>query len=465
MVVAARPEPPVVLDRDVRRLAGGRVLLGGDPGRLLRLGPGGPAALQQLADGRPRAAPLQDLARTLVDGGLAHPRPGPAADIDVTVVVPVRDRCAELDRCLAALGRTVPVLVVDDGSRDPDAVAEVCRRHGAQVLALPRNAGPAAARNAGFITSGSPFVAFVDSDCAPPPGWLSELAGHLHDPAVAAVAPRVRARPGAPGLLARYALARGPLDLGDREGSVLPGRRVSYVPTAALLVRRDALAALRGPFDHGLRYGEDVDLVWRLHDAGWRVRYDPRVVVLHDEPTRWPDWLRRRHHYGTSAGPLAQRHGARLAPLVLPPWPAAAWLFLSCGCPTLAAIVSVVPLSRLYRALRRARLPRRECVDLAVRLFCSGVLAVAEGLGGAGLVVSGPIFGLLLVNRRARLSATVALVVPPLLQWARARPGLDPLRWTVLRLVDDLAYASGVWRSCWTARTLQPLRPRSSRPR
>ena len=77
-----------------------------------------------------------------------------------------------------------------------------------------------------------------------------------------------------------------------------PGSRVSYVPTAALLVRRSALDSVaiddaaipapghlagpgplssRGVFDPALRYGEDVDLIWRLHDAGWRVRYEPSV--------------------------------------------------------------------------------------------------------------------------------------------------------------------------------------------
>ena len=74
---------------------------------------------------------------------------------------------------------------------------------------------------------------------------------------------------------------RSPLDMGDRPAEVQPGRRVSYVPSAALLVRRSALP--EDPFDPALRYGEDVDLIWRLIDAGWRVRYEPGVVVHHEE--------------------------------------------------------------------------------------------------------------------------------------------------------------------------------------
>ena len=61
-----------------------------------------------------------------------------------------------------------------------------------------------------------------------------------------------------------------------------------------------------------------MDLIWRLVDAGWRVRYDPRVVVAHDDGRR----LVKRFHYGTSAAPLSHRHPGRLAPLTLPPRPA-----------------------------------------------------------------------------------------------------------------------------------------------
>ena len=77
-----------------------------------------------------------------------------------------------------------------------------------------------------------------------------------------------------------------------------------YVPSAALIVR----APVR--FDETLRYGEDVDLVWRLLDAGHRVVYDPSVVVRHHEA----DVLRRRFRYGTSAAPLAARKTLPAAP-------------------------------------------------------------------------------------------------------------------------------------------------------
>ena len=326
---------PVVLDRSTRVLEGGRVLLGGDPGRLVRLRDSAVLDRLSLAPGEwppgerppgerppgerppgerppgerpPGERSLRLLARTLVDGGLAHPCPGPAPVRDLVVVVPVRDRTDELARCLQALGTTVPVVVVDDGSQDPGAVARVAAAHGARVVHQP-GSGPAGARNRGVAATTQSLVAFVDSDVAVPRDWLEGLVGHFADPCTGAVAPRVRAAGVGRGLIARYAAARGPLDLGDTPARVRPGGRVPYVPSAALLVRRSALTdAGRGdaaPFDPALQYGEDVDLVWRLHDAGWAVHYDPRTVVGHAEPGRWVPWLRRRHAYGTSAAPLA----------------------------------------------------------------------------------------------------------------------------------------------------------------
>ena len=169
------------------------------------------------------------------------------------------------------------------------------------------NGGPAAARNTALPLLGREFVAFVDSDCRPDAAALARLRGHLDDPAVGAAAPRMASG------------RRSPLDLGPHPAGVAPGAAVAYVPTACLVVRLAALPR----FDEQLRYGEDVDLVWRITDAGWQVRYDPSIEVAHDEPVRLIERLVRRFRYGTSAAPLSERHPDRLAHVVLAPWPAA----------------------------------------------------------------------------------------------------------------------------------------------
>ncbi len=271
----------IALDPGSKQLDGS-TFFGGSPARVLRLTGAGQRALAELRDGPVRSTAAGTLARRLTDAGLAHPRPPVlAGPPDVTVLIPVRDRPQLLDRCLTALGRRYPVLVVDDGSADPAAIATVVAGHGATLLRRAANGGPAAARNTGLAGVTSELVALCDSDCVPEAGWIERLAAHLADPAVAVAAPRIRPVPGGRSWADRYSAAGSSLDMGGQEGRVAPGTRLSYVPTAALLARRAALLAVAAPevFDPELRLGEDVDLVWRLHAAGWRIRYEPAAVV------------------------------------------------------------------------------------------------------------------------------------------------------------------------------------------
>ena len=357
----------IELDPDTRQLTEA-ILFGGSPARAMKLSAAGCRALGELRAGPVRSAAAGVLARRLTDAGLAHPRPPAApapAAADVTVLIPVRDRTRMLDQCLTALGPAYPVIVVDDGSADPDGVAAVVARHHATLVRRQASGGPGVARNDGLADTGSELVAFLDSDCAPPPGWIDRLAAHLADPLVGAVAPRVVGAPGGacPQTAAgRYEEACGSLDLGPREARVVPGSRVAYVPTAALLVRRAALeaAASRRPvFDAALRYGEDVDLIWRMHDSGWRIRYEPAVRVAHRGPQSWADLLARRFRYGTSGAPLARRHPGRLAPLVLQPWPALTVAAILARRPVAAAGAAAAGWLTLRNTVRSAGPARR----------------------------------------------------------------------------------------------------------
>jgi mycofactocin system glycosyltransferase len=463
----------LALDHSAKLLNGGQTLIGGDPPRALRLSPTGAAVLAHLCtSGAGASAAERKLARTLTDAGLAHPQPGPATATtasNITVVVPVRDRPDALDRCLAAMLAPTPatenrradgprVVVVDDGSRDARAVAEICERHGASVMRLPYSRGPAPARNAALAHLDTPLVAFLDSDCIPTPDWISALAEHFADPLVAAVAPRVQGHaPPAAGPVGRFAAARSPLDLGAYPARVVPGGRVSYVPTAALLVRG---AALGDGFDQQLRFGEDVDLVWRLHDAGWRIRYDPAATIRHAEPGRWRTLAARRFQYGTSAAPLAARHAQRLAPLVIAPTSAAAVALALAGRPRLAASVLTAQAAVTTRRLHPAGVPPTEAARWTLRSASRTLLAT----GHAATTLT-PVLLLLAAaaSRRARLPATIVLATPPLKHWTHHRPPLDPLRWTALSFADDAAYGAGVWTGSLRAHSTAALRPLLSR--
>jgi mycofactocin system glycosyltransferase len=440
-------------------------LIGGTPRRVLRLSSAGQAAWAELRDGPVRSKAAGVLARRLTDSGLAHPQPSTRPDVlDVTVVIPVRDRSVVLDRCLTALGQSHPVVVIDDGSDDAAAVAAVVRGHGATLISSAANGGPAAARNLGLRAVTTEFVAFLDSDCVAPEGWIERLAAHFDDPLVAAVAPRVVASNPRSG---RYRAACGGLDLGDRAARVRPGGRVAYVPTAALLVRRRALDAIENGgavFDPDLRYGEDVDLVWRLDATGWRIRYDPAIEVRHVEPPRWRDRLARRFRYGTSAAPLFRRHPDALAPLVLSPWPAVVVAGLLSRRPVVVAGGLAAAATTTRRSLRRADL-----TDLGTtRLTLASIAGTWIGVGRYATQFAAPLVAAALVvpgDRRwsRRLAAVSLLIAPPLSRWVKERPIPNPLRFLAGQLADDVAYGAGVYVGSWRQRTVTPLRPAVSR--
>ena len=345
-------------DPGTRLVANGSVLVGGSPVRVLRLTPAGARQVAGWLTGAPVTdnVAARKLARRLLDAGIAHPvfAPTGAADPasvtpasasaraatpasetaltpgDVTVVIPVRDRHAELGRCLAglrkaavALGDDAPsVVVVDDCSADAGAIAAIAAGGGARVIRRAVNGGPGAARNTGLAAVATELVAFLDSDCVPRAGWLEGLLAHFADPAVGAVAPRIVPHEEGTGWLARYEGASSTLDMGARPSIVRPGARVSYVPGAALVVRGSAAGA---GFTEGMFVGEDVDFVWQMAAAGWRVRYEPAALMGHDHRVRLRAWFSRRADYGTSAAALEQLHPGAVRPLYASWWTAGAW--------------------------------------------------------------------------------------------------------------------------------------------
>jgi mycofactocin glycosyltransferase len=449
------------LDRSVRTFHRGCVLVGGVPGRVFTLSAAGADVVADLIAGKAASTPARRLGGRLVDAGLAHPRwdadPGrPELDRPVTIVVPARDRSEDLDRCLTSLDGSGLVLVVDDGSTRPDLVASVCARHGASLVVRAANGGPGAARNDGLATAGTEYVAFVDSDCVVGPGWLAPLLRHFDDPTIGAVAPRVRpmatGRAGPDSALDRYSASRSALDMGPRPSEVGPDRRVRYVPTAALVVRRAAVAE---GFDPGLRVGEDVDLVWRLLDR-WRVRFEPSVTVHHGEPSSWWALLARRHRYGTAAGPLARRHRGRLAPVELRPWPTGVVAALALRRPGAAAAVLVVSTARLAASVRGKGIATRR----SLLWNLEGVGWTWVGIGRAATMLASPLVVLAALHtRRAAVFAALLVLTPPTVEWWQRRPGLDPFRWAAASIADDLAYGSGVWAGCVSARSVGPLVP------
>jgi histidinol-phosphate phosphatase family protein len=185
------------------------------------------------------------------------------------IVVPTAGR-PSLWRLLAALGSDPGrcwerVLVVDDRR---DAAAPLHLPAWATVVRGPAR-GPAAARNAGWRAARAGWVAFLDDDVVPAPGWGVALEADLAaaGPGVGAVQGRVRV----------------PLPAGrrptDHERMVQGLERAPWI-TADMAYRRVALAGVGG-FDERFPrpYREDADLAVRVRAAGWAIEAGRRTVA------------------------------------------------------------------------------------------------------------------------------------------------------------------------------------------
>ena len=257
----------------------------------------------------------------------------------VTIVIVSWNTRELLVRCLESLAPEVErglaeVWVVDNASEDgsPDLVRERFDR--VHLVASPENLGFGRAINLVARQTSSEWLAAANADIALRPGALDTLleAG-ARDPGAGAIAPRLALPNGEtqhsvfafPTITYSFLLAVGAFRLSSTIGDRLafPGhwnmdraRRVPWAIAAFLLVRRTAWDQAGGFDERQWMYAEDLDLGWRLRQAGWATRFEPRAVVDHESaasttqlfgPELAPHWQRSTYGF------IARRRGPAYA--------------------------------------------------------------------------------------------------------------------------------------------------------
>ncbi|MBQ1082649.1 glycosyltransferase [Nocardiopsis sp. B62] len=493
----------VEIDRAVRLTDEGHALVGGSPPAALRLPPEGVSSvIRWLSGATPDRHGERRIARALVDAGLAHPRPtSEARPPGVQVAVIGAERHLELEATLDGLRQEYPDL-------RPVVVgatclgAQVARARGLHVVPGPMDG--AEARAVALRVCDAPVVALVDAGTRPAPGWLATALGHFADPGVAAVVPRVlaeRVRSGPRGMFVASLSAlhadRGPdptsiLPWGHGPGRPAPthGPAASPEPVPALFVRR----GLVDP-DPSLGATADVDLLWRLAERGWTVRYEPRSRVRTVPHTDLRSHLLSRFEAGAAAGPLTRRHGRGVAGPELPLSGVVGLGLALSGRPLAGLAVCALGGAATARELvREAGVPagdtvRPVLVDLAHTVRTGARFArTAHWPLVAAVAVSGGVLwarerpsgrvdlppGVRRASgtgrdgrtgRRALVAAAV-LTVPHLLSWRR-RHGVapvGPLAWTGLSVAGDAARSLGTWWGAVRSGSPAPLVPRVRPP-
>ena len=453
------------LDNSWRRPKKGNVLIAGSPLRIFRLSAAGQSIAESLEQTGEAPASGQLLITRLIDAGALHPLPSLESNAptlsDISIVIPLFARSendiVRVQNLITEFSAFPQVVVVDDAS--PIAFPEMPNTN-VTVHRQEVNNGPGAARNAGLAYVSTSHVAFIDADVQCTHEDVCELAKWWSLPQLAVLAPRVKSlnwfHNGA--VVAAYEEVRSPLDMGALPARVRAGTRVSYVPSALLLCDVAALRAVNG-FDESMRTGEDVDLIWRLDAAGYSCRYEPSIEVHHLPRSTTQQLVQQRMGYGESAALLATKHRGALAPLRVSGWSTGVWASIALGFPIIGGVVAAGTAVALHRKLRFLPDAEKE----SARLATLGHLHAGKQIASAITRVWWPIALLLaLVSRRARWALCLAAFVPALSDWWTTRPHLDPVRYTLLRWVDDMSYGFGVWKGVVREGNYDPLIPELS---
>jgi GT2 family glycosyltransferase len=232
---------------------------------------------------------------------LAAALPAPAPR--VSVIIPIRDRAALLERCLEGLLTQtdypdIQVVIVDNDSVEGETLLMLQRaQHDPRVQVL-REPGPfnwSALGNAGARAATGEVLLLLNNDIEvlDDPRWLAAIAGHVMRPEIGVVGVRL--------LFPEGALQHGGVLLGPRGqavhamtyaaeseagylGQVALPRDLAAVTGACLAIRRAVFDQVGGLEQDHLRVAwGDIDLCLRVRRAGYRVLWLPDAVLMHRE--------------------------------------------------------------------------------------------------------------------------------------------------------------------------------------
>ena len=296
--VGCRRRDPGRLDRRGPRLDDGAVLLGGAPPRMLRLAPaarGAAASTARLHGRRPDlggARPQAARRRHRAPGSALRPLPRRRCP------TPRLGRPTRLVRAGRRTGRTAGSPGCSPRCRRArraiwsSTTARPTRPRSApspsgrgRVLRHPTAPGPGRGPQRRARRRRAPRWSRSSTPTwCPQPGWLDPLLARVRRPGGrAGRAADRRAAAGRAAGWAGYEAVRSSLDLGPDAGA--GGAALAGSPTCRAPRWWCAATPSAPGFDERMHVAEDVDLVLRLHAAGWRLRYEPAARVAHDHRT------------------------------------------------------------------------------------------------------------------------------------------------------------------------------------
>lgn len=177
------------------------------------------------------------------------------------------------------------------------------------ILTGQKRTGPAEKRDMAIAKAKGEICAFIDDDAYPHPDWLENAVIHFQNPHIAAV--------GGPGVTPKEDEYLAQLT-GLVYGSFFCGgharhrfvpekkRHVVDYPAYNLFIRKDVLEKVGGYGNH-FYGGEDTFLCLKIIKKGWKILYDPKIVVYHHRRPLFVPYLRQIANIGKHRGYFAKK--------------------------------------------------------------------------------------------------------------------------------------------------------------
>ncbi|MDJ0784231.1 MAG: mycofactocin biosynthesis glycosyltransferase MftF [Desulfosarcinaceae bacterium] len=387
----------------------------------------------------------------------------------VSVIVPVRNRPAEIAACLRSLNALdypkdkLQIIAVDDASEDetPETIAKFTN---VSLLRMQRHRQASFCRNRAAEIARGDILAFIDSDCMADPAWLRELVPAFRDRSLGALGGLVDAANENNGL-DRYEKVKSALKIGGWFKRSDQAERFFYLPTCNFLVRRSVFLRLGGLREY-LHVGEDVDFCWRLQDAGHEMEYRPIGRVAHKHRNRLGAFCSRRFDYGTSEPLLQRLHSARVKTLYLPWSESIFWLMFTLSVVLKSGLLLLASAGWLmadgikkHIKLRKRQVPatRRLVVLAILRGYLAFVYHCCSFISRYYLVMVPVAVGWL------PLVAFIVMamhLVAGMVEYVVKKPLLNPFSFLFFFTLEQVSYQCGVWWACIKGLNFRPVLPR-----
>jgi len=214
---------------------------------------------------------------------------------EISVIVPMHNAEATIERALRSIleqkgGKNFEVIVADDQSSDQSP--ELVKKFPVRLIPLPRNLGAGGARNQGAKAANGKILVFVDADVCLEPDALLQIENFFdRHPEFAGLAGNYTALPADRNLCSVYH------NFFTVYHHDLSREEIEWFWGALSAIRKEVFEKLSGFSEqYPGASAEDLELGYRLSEAGYKIRYFPELRGTHARKFQLGDMLYNDYH-------------------------------------------------------------------------------------------------------------------------------------------------------------------------